>query len=91
MLAKSTLELAGACKRADNSARTRIELDNGVSSNKETIRNLDKQLSESKTTLGESESKYEDISRKLATLEADSQWGNERVKGAEQEIMDIEE
>merc|ERR1712106_728334 len=88
-LAKSTLELAGACIRADGSVRKRIELENGVSSNEETIDNLDKQLSESKITLGDSESKYEDISRKLATLEADAQRGNERAEGAEQEIMDL--
>ena len=90
-LAKSSLELAGACKRADDSVRKRFELENGVSSNEETIDNLDKQLSESKITLGDSESKCEDISRKLATLEADSQRGNERAEGAEQKIMDIEE
>jgi len=90
-LAKSTLELAGACKRADNNVRKRIELENGVSSNEESIDNLDKQLCESKITLGDSESKYEDISRKLATLEADSVRGNERAEGAEQKIMDLEE
>ena len=90
-LAKSTLELASACKRADDSVRKRIELETSVSSNEETIDNINKQLSESKITHGDSESKYEDISRKLATLEVDSQRGNERVKGAEQEIMDIEE
>merc|ERR1712228_633278 len=90
-LAKATLELAGACLRADQSVRKRIELENGVSSNEETIDNLDKQLSESKITLAASESKYEDISRKLATLEADAQRGNERAEGAEKKIMDIEE
>merc|ERR1711892_735838 len=36
-LCKSTLELAGACKRADQSVRQRIELENGVSSNDESI------------------------------------------------------
>eukprot|EP00092_Neocalanus_flemingeri_P003585 GFUD01003845.1.p1 GENE.GFUD01003845.1~~GFUD01003845.1.p1 ORF type:complete len:287 (+),score=113.18 GFUD01003845.1:62-922(+) len=90
-LAKSTLELAGACIRADDSVRKRIELENGVSSNEEAIDNLDKQLTESKITLSDSESKYEDISRKLATLEADAQRGNERAEAAEQKIMDIEE
>ena len=34
----------------------------------------------------ESERKYEDISRKMATLEADSQRGNERADGAEKKI-----
>ena len=51
--------------------RKRTELENGVSSNEESIDNLDKQLSESKITLTDSENKFDDISRKLATLEAD--------------------
>jgi len=67
-LCKSTLELAGACQRADQSVRKRIELENGVSSNEETIDNLDKQLSEAKITLSDSESKYEDISRKMKQM-----------------------
>merc|ERR1712111_223282 len=90
-LAKATLELAGACMRADQSVRKRIELENGVSSNEETIDNLDKQLSEAKSNLTDSESKYEDISRKMATLEADATKGNERAEGAEKKIIDIEE
>jgi len=90
-LAKSTLELAGACIRADSSIRKRIELENGESSNEETIDNLDKQLTESKMTLGDSESKFEDISRKLATLEADAARGNEFAEAAEKKISDIEE
>merc|ERR1719153_2155976 len=89
-LAKATLELAGACLRADASVRKRMELENGVSSNEETIDNLDKQLTESKVTLSDSESKFEDISRKLATLEADAIRGNERAEGAEKKIADIE-
>merc|ERR1719350_2266033 len=87
-LAKATLELAGACQRADSNVRKRTELENAVSSNEETIDNLDKQLSESKITLSDSENKFEDISRKLATLEADAARGNER---AEKKIKDIEE
>merc|ERR1712106_1297916 len=90
-LAKSTLELAGACIRADGAVRKRTELENGVSSNEESIDNLDKQLTESKMTLSDSESKYEDISRKLATLESDALRGNERAEAAEKKIMDIEE
>merc|ERR1719187_1196807 len=90
-LAKATLELAGACQRADASVRKRIELENGVSSNEETIDNLDKQLAESKGTLTDSENKFDDISRKLATLEADAARGNERAEGAEKKIADIEE
>ena len=90
-LAKATLELAGACLRADASVRKRTELENGVSSNEETIDNLDKQLTESKVTLSDSESKFEDISRKLATLEADAMRGNERAENSEKKIKDLEE
>merc|ERR1719356_1761418 len=90
-LAKATLELAGACLRADQNVRKRIELENGVSSNEETIDNLDKQLAESKGTLSDSENKFDDISRKRATLEADAARGNERAEGAEKKIADIEE
>merc|ERR1719201_1308245 len=88
-LAKATLELAGACLRADSNVRKRTELENAVSSNEETIDNLDKQLSESKITLSDSENKFEDISRKLATLEADAARGNERAEGAENKFEDI--
>ena len=90
-LAKATLELAGACMRADQSVRKRIELENGVSSNEETIDNLDKQLADSKTTLTDSENKFDDISRKLATIETDAARSNERAEGAEKKIKDIEE
>jgi len=90
-MCKATLELAGACMRADQSVRRRTELENAVSSNEESIDNLDKQLSEAKITLADSESKYEDISRKLATLEADAARGNERAEEEEKKIMDIEE
>lgn len=90
-LCKATLELAGACLRADSSVRKRTELENIVSSNEETIDGLDKQHAESKVTLADSESKYDDISRKLATIEADAARGNERAEGAENKILDIEE
>ena len=46
------MELAGACLRADSNVRKRTELENGVSSNEESIDNLDKQLAESKVWLG---------------------------------------
>merc|ERR1712242_602409 len=85
-LAKATLELAGACIRADQNVRKRIELENAVSSNEESIDNLDKQLVESKFNLAASESKFDDISRKLATLEADASRGNERADAAEKTI-----
>merc|ERR1719339_251608 len=90
-LAKATLELAGACLRADQSVRKRIELENGVSSNEEAIDSLDKQLSESKATLSDSENKFDDISRKLATMESDASRGNTMAEGAEKKIKEIGE
>merc|ERR1719333_554925 len=90
-LAKATLELAGACLRADSNVRKRTELENAVSSNEETIDNLDKQLSESKITLSDSENKFEDISRKLATLEADAARANALADGTDKKICDIED
>merc|ERR1719427_2610113 len=90
-LAKATLELAGACMRADGSLKKRTDLENAVSSNEETIDTLDKQLSESKVTMVDSESKYDDISRKLTTLEVDAVKGNDRAEAAEKKIRDIEE
>merc|ERR1712114_38679 len=47
--------------------------------------------SASKFTLSASESKYDDISRKRATMEADAVRGNEKAEVAEKKIMDIEE
>merc|ERR1711874_509463 len=86
-LCKATLELAGACKRADAAVKKRIELENEVSANEEAIDNLDKQLEESKFNLSASESKFDDISRKLATMESDAA----RAAAAEKKIADIEE
>merc|ERR1712198_165156 len=81
-LCKATLELAGACKRADAAVKKRIELENEVSANEEAIDNLDKQLEESK---------FNDISRKQATMESDAARAAERADAAEKKIADIEE
>ena len=64
-------------------------MENGVSSNEESIGGLDKKLVESKCTLSASEAKCDDILRKLATLEADR--GNEKAEIAEKKIIDIED
>merc|ERR1719259_1255795 len=85
-LCKATLELAGACKRADAAVKKRIEL-----ANEEAIDNLDKQLEESKFNLSASESKFDDISRKQATMESDAARAAERADAAEKKIADIEE
>jgi len=90
-LAKSTLELAGSCMRADYSVKKRHELENGCSSNEEQIDGLEKQMKDAQFVNEESERKFEDISRKMATLDADAKRGNERADGAENKISDIEE
>merc|ERR1712133_247177 len=82
---------AGACKRADAAVKKRIELENEVSANEEAIDNLDKQLEESKFNLSASESKFDDISRKQATMESDAARAAERADAAEKKIADIEE
>ena len=71
--------------------KKRTELENDVSSNEESIDGFDKQLVESKITLAASESKFDDISRKLASLEGDAVKGNERAEAAEKKIECIEE
>jgi len=90
-LAKSTLDLAGACRRADNCVKKRQELENANSSNEEGIDGLEKQLKDAVFMHTESERKYEDISRKMATIEADGTRGNERADGAEKKISDLED
>ena len=90
-LAKAVLELAISSQKADIIVKTKHSLENGVSSNEEQIDNLEKQLKDAQFVNGESERKYEDISRKMATLDADAARGNERANAAEKKIMDIEE
>ena len=90
-LAKSTLELAFACQTAVSSVKRRHELENIVSSNEDKIDALEKQVRDAQFTNSESERKYEDISRKMATLEADAQRGNERAEGAEKKLIELEE
>ena len=90
-LASSVLKLAVSCQQADASVKKRHELENAVSSNEEQIDGLEKQLKDAQFVNSESERKYEDISRKMATLDADATRGNERADAAEQKIMDIEE
>merc|ERR1719295_2340701 len=89
-LAKVTMLLAAACMTADNSVRKRLELENGVFSNEESIDSLERQLRDAQFMHGESERKYEDIYRKQSTLEADSARGNEWAGGAEKKIRDLE-
>ena len=53
--------------RADYAVKKRIQLENDNSHKEENIDKLENQLKEDKFTLSESERKYDDIARKLAT------------------------
>merc|ERR1712012_654635 len=95
-LCKATLELAGACKRADAAVKKRIELENEVSANEEAIDNLDKQLEESKFNLSASESKFADIEEELRvvgqnlqTLEVGEEKTIKREENYQVEILDL--
>merc|ERR1712180_443648 len=86
-LAKATLELAGACMRADQSVRKRIELENGVSSNEETIDNLDKQLADSKITFSEEELRV--VGANMQQLEIGEEKTIAREEGSQNEILEL--
>jgi tropomyosin-1 len=61
------------------------------SSKEEENDKLEVQLKDDKYTLAESERKYEDIARKLATKEVEMARSNERCTGGEKKIIDLEE
>ena len=90
-LARSTLELAMACQRADQVVKRKHELENMASGNEDKNDALEKQVRDAQFTNSESERKYEDISRKMSTLDADAQRGNERAESAEKKLCEIEE
>ena len=56
----------------------RQQLENNNSYNEEQCDKLETQLKEDKFTMAESERKYEDIARKLATMEGELERSNER-------------
>ena len=58
--------------------KTRQSLENNNSYNEEQCDKLESQLKEDKFTMAESERKYEDIARKLATMEGELERSDER-------------
>ena len=60
-------ELARQSLRADGAVKKRTSLENENASKEEENDKLENQLKSDKFTLAESERKYEDIARKLAT------------------------
>merc|ERR1712156_662979 len=71
--------------------KKRQQLENLNSASEEQIDNLETQLKEAKFMLEESERKYEDISRKLGTMEAELERSNERADVGENKIVSLEE
>ena len=70
-LAKAITDLARQSIRADCAVKMRQHLENNNSYNEEQCDKLESQLKEDKFTMAESERKYEDIARKLATMEGE--------------------
>lgn len=90
-LAVNITKLCRESKRADLAVKKRQQLENLNSASEEQIDNLETQLKEAKFMLEESERKYEDISRKLGTMEAELERSNERADIGENKIISLEE
>merc|ERR1711997_1380474 len=90
-LAKAVLTLAGQSQRADAAIKKRQQLENLNSANEEQGDKLEGQLKEDKFTMAESERKYEDIARKLATMEGELERSLDRCTTGEKKILDLEE
>ena len=90
-LAKAVTELARHSQRADSAIKKRQQLENHNSANEEQCDKLEGQLKEDKFTMAESERKYEDIARKLATMEGELERSNDRCTTGEKKILDLEE
>ena len=78
-------------QRADSAIKKRQQLENHNSANEEQCDKLEGQLKEDKFTMAESERKYEDIARKLATMEGELERSNDRCTTGEKKILDLEE
>merc|ERR1719220_808256 len=85
-LAKAVTELAKHSQRADKAIKERQKLENLNSANEEQGDKLEGQLKEDKFTMAESERKYEDIARKLATMEEEL-----RVVGQNLQQLEVSE
>lgn len=90
-LAKAVTELAQQSKRADAAIKKRQFLENSNSANEEQADKLESQLKDDKFTMAESERRFEDIARKLATMEGELERSTERCTSGEKKISDLEE
>jgi len=90
-MAKAVYTLTKECKRADLAVRTRQDLENRNTANEGESDELETKLKEAKAMLEDSEMKYEDIFRKLRTLETELNLANERAGAVENKIIQLEE
>ncbi len=90
-LAKAITSLCKESRRADQAVRKRQHLENSNSANEEQSDGLESQLKEARFMLEDSERKFEDISRKLGTLETELERTNERAEMVENKIVNLEE
>jgi len=90
-LAATVTKLCSESKRADQAIKSRQMLENKQTVSIEQTDGLESQLKEAKYMLEESERKFEDISRKLGTLEGELERSNERADMGENKIINLEE
>ena len=90
-MAKAVLTLSKMSKRADQEVKMRQTLENKNTANEGESDDLESKLKEAKTMLEDSEMKYEDIFRKLRTLETELNLANERAGAVENKIIQLEE
>lgn len=90
-LAVTVTKLCKESKRADAAIKGRQQLENAQTVSIEQTDKLEAQLKEAKYMLEESERKFEDISRKLGTLEGELERSTERADIGENKIINLEE
>jgi len=90
-LARAVTDLCVQFHRADSAIKKRQQLENQNSHNEEQGDTLDTQLKEERETMTESEARFEDIARKLATLEAELERSLDRCTTGEKKISELEE
>jgi len=90
-LATEVSALLRASLRADEQIKAKNNLENAISTNEEDIDELESHLKEAKFVLAESERKYEDINRKYANLDSESQRASQRADDEDKKIVELEE
>lgn len=90
-LGQAIKDLCYQSRRADETVKKRILGEQAQSGMEEQIDGVESQLKEAKFLLADSERKYEDIARKLGTMEAELERANDRAETSETKLLDVEE